>query len=250
MINPAFSSRRCFCHLFRCVRAKNASHAAGATCCAALLCSAQAQNVPLNHPAAPEWKLSDLDGKSISLPDFKGKVVILDFWATWRAPCRDEIPGFVELQNKFGDRGLVVIGVSLDEGGAALVRKFTQEHKVAYPVVLGSQEVVAAYDVILDMTRISHGKMETVRTDMDLHEAVQRAVEVKPFPLRKRLSSRLLFLRFLDLKQRTLRRRDGAATLPAMNRWAPRPVTLRWQHSSNDTTSGLLAGDLTFWRAC
>ena len=100
------------------------------------------------RPVAPAWKLTDMDGKTVSLADFKGKVVILDFWATWCSPCRDEIPGFVELQKKFGDRGLVVIGVSLDEEGTAFVQKFVKQHGISYPVVLGNKEVAAAYDGI------------------------------------------------------------------------------------------------------
>ena len=117
--------------------------------CFAFQCSLSAQEAPANdHPVAPAWKLADLDGKPISLADFKGKVVILDFWATWCAPCRDEIPGFVELQKKFADQGLVVIGISLDQEGAAFVQRFVKQHGVTYPVVLGDPEVAAAYDGI------------------------------------------------------------------------------------------------------
>ena len=111
--------------------------------------SLPAQEAPANnHPVAPAWKLADLDGKPVSLADFKGKVVILDFWATWCAPCRDEIPGFVELQKKFADKGLVVVGVSMDQEGAAFVQRFVKENGVTYPVVLGDPEVSAAYDGI------------------------------------------------------------------------------------------------------
>jgi thiol-disulfide isomerase/thioredoxin len=67
--------------------------------------------------AAPDWQLNDVDGKPVKLSDFKGKVVTLDFWATWCPPCRAEIPGFVALQKKFADKGLSVIGVSLDKQG-------------------------------------------------------------------------------------------------------------------------------------
>ena len=123
--------------------------AAALALCLAAQRSLPAQEAPAHgHPVAPAWKLADLDGKPVSLADFKGKVVILDFWATWCAPCRDEIPGFVELQKKFGDKGLVVVGVSLDEEGAAFVQKFVKEHGVTYPVVLGNQQVAAAYDGI------------------------------------------------------------------------------------------------------
>ena len=73
---------------------------------------------------APAWKLKDLDGKLVKSSDFLGKVVILDFWATWCAPCKVEIPGFIALQKQYGDQGLVVIGVSLDRSGPAVVKRF------------------------------------------------------------------------------------------------------------------------------
>jgi thiol-disulfide isomerase/thioredoxin len=94
---------------------------------------------------APQWELKDLDGKPVKLSDFKGKVVILDFWATWCGPCRMEIPGFVDLQKKYGDQGLVVIGVSLDEGGPEVVRSFMKRQGVNYSVVLGNSKVADDY---------------------------------------------------------------------------------------------------------
>ncbi len=142
---PSFSSslrRRCWlAPTFHALLA-----AAGVWCAASLDFARADDSVARERPVAPAWKLAGLDGKPVSLADFKGKVVVLDFWATWCAPCRDEIPGFVELQKQFGDRGLVVVGVSLDEEGAPFVQKFVRQHGVSYPVVLGSREVVAAYD--------------------------------------------------------------------------------------------------------
>src|SRR5215470_13334225 len=87
--------------------------------------------------AAPDWQLSDVDGKPVKLSDFKGKVLILDLWATRCPPCRAEIPGFVAIQKKYADKGFTVIGVSLDKQGASVVKRFMRELGMNYPVVIG-----------------------------------------------------------------------------------------------------------------
>jgi thiol-disulfide isomerase/thioredoxin len=99
----------------------------------------------LRAETAHDWELKDLAGKTVKLSDFKGKVVILDFWATWCPPCRAEIPHFVELQKQYGDQGLVVIGMSLDEGGPNVVSSFAKEQGINYPVVIGNQDIATQY---------------------------------------------------------------------------------------------------------
>lgn len=96
---------------------------------------------------APAWNLKDVSGRGWSADDFKGKVVVLDFWATWCPPCVREIPGNVALETKLGAQGLAIVGVSVDEAGAGTVRRFLDKHPVNYPVVLGSWEMASAFGV-------------------------------------------------------------------------------------------------------
>lgn len=86
------------------------------------------------------FTLTTLDGKTLSSADWKGKVVLVNFWATWCGPCRAEIPDLVDLQNKYRDR-LVVIGISEDEGPVDGVRKFAEQYMVNYPIAMTTDEV-------------------------------------------------------------------------------------------------------------
>lgn len=94
---------------------------------------------------APAWELQDLSGRTIHSSDFKGKVVILNFWATWCPPCRAEIPSFVELQKKYGDKGLAVVGISVDQGGMGTVKSFAEKNGINYPVVLADDKITGAF---------------------------------------------------------------------------------------------------------
>lgn len=109
---------------------------------AALLASVFAQGEP---QSAPAWTLKDPDGNEVSFSQFKGKLVVVDFWATWCGPCVEEIPGYVELQKKYGKDGLVIVGISLDRAGPAKVKKFMQEHGMNYPVVMGNAEISESF---------------------------------------------------------------------------------------------------------
>jgi len=94
---------------------------------------------------APAWTLRDLDGREVKSADFKGKVVIVDFWATWCPPCRKEIPHYVEMQKKYADRGLVIVGFSVDDGGPELVKEFSVQMKMNYPILMADAETAGLF---------------------------------------------------------------------------------------------------------
>ncbi len=96
-------------------------------------------------PFAPQFTLADLDGNEISLSDFSGKVIFLNFWATWCPSCRDEIPGFVEMYKKHKKKGLEIIGISLDRKGKNKVAQFAKKYKINYPLAMGTNEIVNDY---------------------------------------------------------------------------------------------------------
>ena len=95
-------------------------------------------------PVAADVAMRDLDGNTISPASLRGKVVLVNFWATWCPPCRAEIPDLVALQSKYGDR-LQIIGVSQDEGSVEVVRRFAAEHHVNYPIVMMTPELDRAF---------------------------------------------------------------------------------------------------------
>ena len=112
---------------------------------------AQAANVGLQaaneRKVAPELGLQDSSGKQTNLKEYRGKVVVLDFWATWCHGCKEEIPWFSEFQRKYGDKGLSVIGVSLDEDGWKVVKPFIMTEAIPYRIVLGNDSAAKAYGI-------------------------------------------------------------------------------------------------------
>ena len=103
-----------------------------------------AKPVTILGSVAPDFTLPQLSGAPLQLSDYRGKVVLLDFWATWCEPCRQEIPYFVDLQNKYGTQGFQIIGVSMDDG-AEPVWEFYRQFKMNYPVVMGNAKTGELY---------------------------------------------------------------------------------------------------------
>jgi peroxiredoxin len=100
--------------------------------------------------AAPQFSLQDIDGKTLALANYQGKVVLLNFWATWCTPCRGEIPQFVEFQNTLGPQGLQLIGISMDDD-VKPVHEFYQQFKMNYPVAIGSANLAESYGGVLGL---------------------------------------------------------------------------------------------------
>jgi cytochrome c biogenesis protein CcmG/thiol:disulfide interchange protein DsbE len=130
-----------------------------ATCAALLLVSACGQSRAPQRAAvaeaavceeagprpAPDFTLQDASGRTITLSELKGQVVLLNFWATWCGPCKIEMPWFIDFQRKYKDRGFSVVAVSLDEEGWDVVRPYSQEMQFNFPVVVGNEEVASKF---------------------------------------------------------------------------------------------------------
>jgi peroxiredoxin len=94
---------------------------------------------------APDFTLSNAKGERLQLASYKGKVVLLNFWATWCGPCKVEIPWFIEFQKTYQAQGFTVLGVSMDEDGWSAVNPYVASQKVNYPIVLGNEHVNMLY---------------------------------------------------------------------------------------------------------
>ncbi len=115
----------------------------------AIAANVPAESDPAETPSggtvAPNFKLTSTDGKTIDLSSFRGKVVIVDFWATWCPPCKAEIPDFIKLYSKYKDNGFQMLGISLDQNGLQAVVPFMKKYGINYPIMLGNEQVVDEY---------------------------------------------------------------------------------------------------------
>ena len=95
--------------------------------------------------AAPEFSLIDVNGKPVKLSEYKGKVVLLNFWATWCGPCKIEIPWFKEFETAYKNKGFAVLGVAMDDEGWETVKPYIEKHEVNYRVLAGTEQVSMLY---------------------------------------------------------------------------------------------------------
>jgi peroxiredoxin len=107
--------------------------------------SASSQGPSLQGKPAPDFALHALDGQTVHLSDFRGKGVLLNFWATWCQPCKIEMPWFAELQKQYGPQGLQIVGVAMDDASPKEIGEFAHDLGVNYPILLGKEEVGNAY---------------------------------------------------------------------------------------------------------
>jgi peroxiredoxin len=143
------------------------------------------QEKPARH--APNFALTTLDGKPLNLSDHSGKVVLLDFWATWCVPCQTEVPRFVSFQKRYGKQGFQVIGISMDDSPES-VRKFYAKYNMNYPVALETEKVANDYGGVLGLPLtyliVGNGtivKQYDASADLDVMERdIKRLLESAP----------------------------------------------------------------------
>jgi thiol-disulfide isomerase/thioredoxin len=137
---------------------------------------------------APDFALETLDGRNLRLSDLRGKAVLLNFWATWCAPCKIEMPWFVELQNEYGPQGLQIVGVAMDDSSKEDIAKFARDMGVNYPVLLGKEAVGDAYGGVPALPEsffISRDgkivdKILGLEGKADIEDAVRKALHAQP----------------------------------------------------------------------
>ena len=134
-----------------------------------------------NPQAVPPFLVNDLDGNVVSTAALRGKVVLINFWATWCPPCREEIPELIDLANRYKDR-LQVVGVSMDDADASQVKDFATRMGMNYPVVMGGREIITPYGGVpgLPTTYIINRDGRVVQKHMGLHPTSLRRRNALP----------------------------------------------------------------------
>jgi cytochrome c biogenesis protein CcmG/thiol:disulfide interchange protein DsbE len=139
---------------------------------------------PKKGDLAPDFTLKTLDGKELKLSSLQGKAVMINFWATWCEPCKIETPWLVELQKKYGDKGLQILGVAVDDAGEKAIGEFARKMQMNYPVLLGTEKVADLYggvdglptNFILDRSGKVIGSEKGLVSESVLVEHIEKAL--------------------------------------------------------------------------
>src|SRR5579863_7691283 len=148
-------------------------------------------SAPAEKPTdAPTVTLKDLNDKDVTLQQYKGQVVLVNFWATWCAPCKVEIPWMIEFQQKYGPRGFTILGVSMDEDGKKAIEPFLDKQRfdvdgqklpMSYPILLGNDAIADKFGGILGLptSMLFNRDGKKVRTIVGLvnHDDISKAIE-------------------------------------------------------------------------
>jgi peroxiredoxin len=131
--------------------------------------------------AAPDFSLKDANGKTVRLADYKGKVILLDFWATWCGPCKIEIPWFMDFERHYKDQGFSVLGVSMDDDGWDAVKPFVNEVGINYRIMIGNDSTAENYGGIeaLPTTFLidRDGKIAAVHVGLASKSEIENGIE-------------------------------------------------------------------------
>jgi len=137
---------------------------------------------------APDFSLESLDGKTTHLSDFRGKAVLLNFWATWCGPCKIEMPWFVDLQNQYRSQGFQIVGVAMDDGSKEDIAKFAKDMGVNYPILIGKDSVGDAYGGVPALPQsfliARDGKIVDkivgLRGKAEIEDSIKKALNTRP----------------------------------------------------------------------
>jgi thiol-disulfide isomerase/thioredoxin len=137
---------------------------------------------------APDFSLESLDGKTMRLSDFRGKAVLLNFWATWCGPCKIEMPWFVELQNQYAAQGFQIVGVAMDDASKEDIGKFAKDMGVNYPILIGKESVGDQYggvpalpeSFLIGRDGKIVDKIIGLRGKAEIEDAIKKAIDTKP----------------------------------------------------------------------
>ncbi len=135
---------------------------------------------------APDFQLQTTDGRTFKLSDFRGKALVLNFWATWCTPCRVEMPWLIDFSERYKDKGVEVLGISMDDGNPQVVADFVKQMKVTYPVLIGNHQVGDAYGGVRFLPQTffitPEGKINAsglgIKTKDDFEKSIRYLLEV------------------------------------------------------------------------